>query len=132
MAAPGFKPPMSGEDYERAFKSKHWPEKIVAAGFLGIMMALRILWRKGDTFPPPIQITILTTVPAFFISAACVLARSDWVRGHVRAGEPVGRLSRVFFAAGIWSLLIWIVAVLLVGFPLAIWLGSLTSGRPAG
>ena len=104
----------------------------MAAGFLGLMIAVRVVWRQGDALPLSARITTLITIPTLVMLAGTVLARADWVRGQARGGQPVGRLSGLFFGAGVWSLMIWGIAALLVGFPLAIWLGSLTSGRPAG
>jgi len=63
---------------------------------------------------------------------AGVLLRADAVRHQLRAGSRVGLFSLALFGAGIWSLLIWLVLALLIGFPIAIWIGSMTADRSAG
>ena len=57
---------------------------------------------------------------------------ADVTRRRLHAGERVSVFSRVLFGAGIWSLLLWIIGLLVIGFPLAIWLGNMTWDRPAG
>jgi hypothetical protein len=80
-------------------------------------------------------IATLIGVPAIMTTAGIFLATADAIRrpSHAgRAGAPVPVPLRVLFGAGIWSLLFWVIVVLIVGFPLAIWLGKMTWTRPAG
>jgi hypothetical protein len=78
-------------------------------------------------------IATLIGVPAIMTTAGIVLATADVIRREShRAGAPVPVLLRVLFGAGIWSLLLWVIIVLIAGFPLAIWLGTITWNRPAG
>ncbi len=80
----------------------------------------------------PEMIATLVGVPAIMTLAGLLLATADTIRQQVKAGQPVGIVPRVLFGAGIWSLLFWVIATLLAGFPLAIWLGNMTWERAAG
>jgi hypothetical protein len=111
----------------------HWPAKILAAGDVGLTIAaaaLIAMWFEGKAALSFLEVVAtLFMMPTLFMLAASILARADVVRSRVRTGAPVGRFSRLFFAAGAWSVLAWVVAVLLlVGFPLAVWVGSLAAG----
>ena len=78
------------------------------------------------------MVATLVAMPLFYLVGGVFLSTADTVRGRLRAGEPVGVTLRLLFGAGIWSLLIWLILFLLVGFCLAIWVGNMTWNRPAG
>jgi hypothetical protein len=115
------------------FQAGHWREKVIGAGLFGLFVAVEIVvWRSRDGASFLEQVVVLIAIPTLIMVAGGALARADFVRRRLRAGKPVGPVSRLFFGAGVWSFLIWIIAMLVIGFPLAIWIGSLTSEMPAG
>jgi hypothetical protein len=71
-------------------------------------------------------------MPVIWTMAGAILAVAETVRRQVYAGERVGFLLRLLFAAGIWSILLWTIVFLMVGFPVAIWVGNMTWTRPPG
>ncbi len=99
---------------------------------LGLVVAMFTVWKFGQAY------SVFETAATFVLSTAIttvlglLLVRADTVRHRVHAGQPVGVLSRLFFGAGIRSLFAWLIVLLIVGFPLAIWLGTMTSSMPAG
>lgn len=109
-----------------------WPWKMVGAAVVGLVLAVRVAWLNRQRFTVAAHIATLLVVPAGAVLCAVALTRADSVRRRVLSGEQVGYLSRILFGAGIWSLLLWVVGLLVTGFPLAVWLGSLTADRPAG
>ena len=114
--------------FNRLFSAElKWLPKLLGAGAVGLAIALTVLWKSPTTFDFVAKVAILIIVPAFSMLAAGALIRADIVQKRLESGGSIGPLSRLFFGLGIWSLLIWIFAALLVGFPLAIWLGSVTS-----
>lgn len=121
---------------DRLFRSESqqtwWLLKIAGAGLVGLAIAIRVALMNRDRLAIAAHVATLVIVPTAAIGCAVALMRADSVRRRLRRGESVGLLSRILFGAGIWSLLIWIVGALLMGFPLAVWLGALTADRPAG
>lgn len=109
----------------------NWIPKLLGAGVVGLAIAIRVVWINWATLTFAATTFTLIIVPALTVLAAGALVRADVVHKRREAGLPIGPITRLFFGSGIWSLLIWIFAFLLVGFPLAIWIGSLTSGVPA-
>ena len=123
----------TGNFLDRLFRSdRAWLLKILGAGAVGLLIALRVAWWNRQRLALAGQLFTLVLVPVVAMGLAVALMRADSVRRRVRGGEPVGLAARILFGAGVWSLLIWVVAALLIGFPLAIWLGSVTAHRPAG
>jgi hypothetical protein len=106
--------------------------RVAAAAGLGIAMALYIVLKERATISVDQVIATLTGIPASMTAAGLLLATADTTRQRLHAGQQVGAVLRLLFGAGIWSMLVWIVAILIVGFPLAIWLGNMTWTRPAG
>lgn len=121
-----------GAFLDRLIKSERNWLKILGAGLVGLVVAVRVALHEGNGGPPLQRIFTLIAVPLFSMLAGGILCRADTIRRQVREGKPVGMLSRLFFAAGIWSVLIWMIVTLLVGFPVAIWIGNMTFQRPAG
>ena len=119
--------------FERLFRSDRLPIiKVAGAGLVGLIIAARVVWQQRHRMGPFSTGLTLVIVPFLTMLITIALVRADSVGRELSAGHRVGTFSRILFGAGIWSLLIWIVGLLLVGFPLAIWLGSLTAHRPAG
>lgn len=54
------------------------------------------------------------------------------VYSSLHAGQQVGAVLRLLFGAGVWSVIVWFLVLLVVGFPVAIGLGNMTWTRPAG
>jgi hypothetical protein len=111
---------------------RNWLAKVAGSGVFGLCIAARVVWRYGNAFSISQQLFMLFGIPVGLMLCVCPLVRADIVRHRMRAGGVVGPFSRLLFGAGIWSFLIWVVVVLLIGFPLAIWLGNMTAQRPAG
>jgi hypothetical protein len=118
--------------FDRLFRSdRSWPLKVGGAGLFGYLAAAVVdLGNEGRR--RAIRLGMLIAMPLFAMAAACILIRADVVRRRLRAGHAVGPITRLLFASGVWSLLIWIIGVMLLGFPLAIWIGGLTAEQPAG
>ena len=117
---------------DRVFKSERSRLlKVAAAALIGLYIAFQVV-AEHRNLPWGERVCLLVVLPAFFLAAASVLVRADVVRRRLRAGYAVGRVSRLLFASGVRSLLIWTIGVLLLGFPLAIWIGTLTAEQPAG
>lgn len=117
---------------DRLFRSeKGWLAKVAGAGLAGLWIAVKVAQRVNH--PSPWVKLFCVLVPTSIVMLIAVaLIRADTVRCRIRAEEHVGLISYVLFGAGIWSLLFWIVLVLLAGVPLAIVIGNLTAGRPPG
>jgi hypothetical protein len=98
----------------------------LAAGGFGLAIAAVIVW-LAELSSDEI-IAVLTLLPAFFLLAGCLLATIDIVRTRIKSGEEVGWLLRVFFGRML-SVWLWFVVLLIVGFPLAVFIGSLTWKR---
>ena len=131
MVDPKFNSP--GNRFDRLFKSERsWLVKVGGAGVFGLIVAGRIVRQHWNDSPISARVSTLVAVPLFVMLLAGALVRADAVRRQMRTGGRIGPFSRFLFGAGIWSLLIWVFVALLIGFPLAIWLGSMTSERPAG
>jgi len=109
-----------------------WLVRVTAAAGLGIAMALYVVLKERATISVDEVIATLIGIPASMTAAGLLLATADTTRRRLHAGQQVGAVLRLLFGAGIWSMLVWIVAILIVGFPLAIWLGNMTWTRPAG
>jgi len=113
-----------------------WLVRVGAAGACGLILAVycavKGFWQGRIAFSISMIIAMLIGIPAFWIVGGAFLASADMTRRRLRAGEPVGVVSRVLFGAGVWSLLFWFILLLIVGFPLAIWLGNVTWNRPPG
>ena len=109
-----------------------WLVRVTAAAGLGIAMALYVVLKERAAISVDQMIATLVGVPAFMTTAGLLRATADTTRQRLHAGQQVGAVLRLLFGAGIWSMLVWIVAILIVGFPLAIWLGNMTWTRPAG
>ena len=58
--------------------------------------------------------------------AGCLLATMDYVQWQIQTEHKVGRVPKVLFGMGLFSVFVWAFAVLVIGFPLAAWLGALT------
>lgn len=119
--------------FNRLFTSRlSWLPKIIGAGVVGVVIAARVVWIDVPNIPLPGKILALVITATLTMAGAGLLIRADVVRKRVEDGQTVGFISRLLFASGIWSGLIWIVLAMLIGFPLAIWIGSLTSNMPRG
>jgi hypothetical protein len=119
------------EYLDQLFRSdRGWLPKLLAAGAFGIAIAALIVWKNHDTFSLTAQLVTLIAVPLTVIVGAAALLQADKVRRRLKTGRRVGVISRIAFGAGVWSFLIWIIIALLIGFPTAIWLGTMTSGVP--
>ncbi|MHB8956268.1 MAG: hypothetical protein ACYC4U_25065 [Pirellulaceae bacterium] len=113
--------------------TRSWWLKILGAGAVGVVISCRaFIGQRWNDATPFQRIGMFVATPLVAMVIAGVLLRADLARRRLRAGEPVSWITRLFFGYGIWSLLIWVVVLLLVGFPLAIILGNLTADRPAG
>lgn len=120
----GFRP------FDRLFKSdQRWPAKIGGAAVFGLILAVIVLVKLRDDVPRSAWIPTLVALPAILIILVSVFIWADVVRRRLRDGERVGILPRILFGAGIWSLLLWIIALTIAGIPAALWLGSVTAGR---
>ena len=116
--------------FDRLFQSEgNWLAKLSAAGLLGLLVAV-----ENSLLPvePPIarRAAILLVIPSITIIAAIILMHADSVRGRLTSDIRVRFLPRLFLGLGMLSILVWILAALLLGFPAAILLGSITSGAP--
>ena len=69
-------------------------------------------------------------MPLLIMMGAALLVLADVTRRRVRDGKRTDPLARLLFGAGVWSLVLWTIGALLVGFPLAFWLGSMTAAPP--
>ncbi len=114
------------ENFVRVFETdRRWLLRMLAAGGYGLLIAIAAVWQGQAKFDPAAMISVLIALPALFVLAGLFLATKDVVRQRLQKGESVGRLSRLLFGRGAWSLILWIVIVLTLGFPLAIFLGSI-------
>ena len=113
-------------------QNPRWLVRVLAAAGFGFALALYVVLKNMATISAEYVIATLIGVPAFMTAAGLLLATADTVRRQLRAGESVPAVLRLLFGAGIWSVLVWFVVFLIVGFPVAIWLGSMTWTRPAG
>jgi hypothetical protein len=119
--------------FDRLFKSERsWLVKLAGASVFGLATAGQIVWWNRNGFSISAKLYTLAAVPVLVMLGAGALLRADAVRRQLRAGNRIGPFSRLIFGAGIWSLLIWVVLALFIGFPVAIWIGAMTSDRPAG
>ncbi len=124
---------MFNPNFDRLFKSERWwLLKVAGAGVLGLLMAIRVVWELRNELAPFEMMAYLVVISALVMLMAGAFVRADTIRCRISAGEPVGLVSRVLYGAGIWSLLFWVVGLLIVGFVLAIWLGRMTWDQPAG
>jgi hypothetical protein len=119
--------------FNRLFSSEQsWLLKLIGAGIVGAAISARVMWINLPHTPLVSKIVAIVATAALAMAGAGLLIRADAVNKRIHAGDHVGMVSRALFASGIGSILFWIVAALLVGFPLAIWIGSLTSAMPRG
>ena len=109
-----------------------WLVRVLGAAGFGFALALYVVLRDMATIFAEFVVATLIGVPAFMTAAGLLLATADTTRKRLHAGQQVGAVLRLLFGAGIWSVLVWLVVLLVVGFPLAIWLGNMTWTRPAG
>jgi hypothetical protein len=120
--------------YDWLFSSdRYWGWKVVGAGLFGLTSALISVVSTGpdknNRLWGPVAVAKVIAIPLITMLLVCALVRADFVRRRLAANERVGVISRALFGAGIWSLFTWIAVILIVGFPLAIWFGYLTSGH---
>lgn len=125
------------ESLRRIFASDgRWAAEVVAAGVLGFLLGgcrfVRLWLRDLQAAIGPVPIGIVIAFSLFVVLAVLVLATADLIRRRLRAGESVGIVARILFGAGLGSVLVWVILTVLVGFPLAIWVGNLTWTHPAG
>lgn len=117
----------------RRFESdSRWAMRVAAAGGCGLLLAICCAWRMRNDVSLRVITTILLACPLFYLTAGAFLATADTIRQRLHTGKPVGLILRILFGSGIWSVLVWLIILLIVGFPLAIWIGSMTYTRPAG
>ena len=109
-----------------------WIVRVLGAAGFGFAGALYVILRDMATISAEYVVATLIGVPAFMTAAGLLLATADTTRQRLRAGQQVGAVLRLLFGAGVWSVVVWFVLLLIVGFPLAIWLGNMTWTRPAG
>jgi hypothetical protein len=123
------------ERFDNIFKGANKPGPKLLAGFgFGLFFACICVALKLESGPAPdflrFSVACFVALPILFTLLVAIFLWADVVRGRKRNGERVGIFSQLFFGFGIWSLLIWIVLLAAGGFPLAIWIGSKTSGVP--
>lgn len=115
--------------FVKTFESDpRWLWRVLAAGALGLVLALETVWQGRAKLGPGVVIALLISLPAFFLAGGCLLATMDSVRQRIRSDRSIGRFARVFFGRW-WSLLLWFILLLLIGFPLAVFVGNLTWRR---
>jgi hypothetical protein len=102
-----------------------WLWRVVAAGGCGLAIAVGVILQEGAKLSFGELISVLILLPSFFVSAGCLLATIDNVRGRIQSGAVVGRWSRVLFRS-VSSVWVWAGIVLVVGFQLAIFIGKVT------
>ncbi len=110
-----------------------WLIRVAGAAGFGLVLGVAVVIKARRSLPGgAMMIAVLVAFPLFAAVAGILLATADATRCRIRAGQRVGVLSRVLFGAGIWSLLVWVIVVLPVGFVLAILLGAMTWNHPPG
>ena len=109
-----------------------WIVRVSGAAGFGFALALYVALKEMATISVDQVIATLIGVPAFVTATGLLLATADTTRKRLHAGQQVGAVLRLLFGAGVWSVVVWIIVLLIVGFPLAIWLGNMTWTRPAG
>ncbi len=111
--------------FVRIFETdSRWLRRALAAGACGLAIAGAIVLQEGAKLRRAETIAVLSMLPAFFLLAGCLLATVDGVRSRIRSGAKVGLLSRVFFGS-LSSVWLWFALLLILGFALAVFIGSL-------
>jgi hypothetical protein len=105
-----------------------WCRRVLAAGGCGLLIAGAVVLKEFAKLQAGEMIAVLTMLPAFFLLAGCLLATMDSVRTRIESGAQVSWPLRAFFGS-LLSAWLWVAAVLIVGFPLAVFVGSLTWKR---
>jgi hypothetical protein len=114
---------------DELFRSDRHPlAKILAAGGLGLVMSVGILF-EIEGLTALAWCGYAAVLGGGFAFVAALLLMADRTQRRQKSGERVGLIARILFGAGIWSLLIWIVIALALGFPLAVWVGNKTWQR---
>ncbi len=112
--------------------SPRWWVKVAGAAGFGLVISVAVAIKARRSLSWEAMIGMMVAFPVFAALGGMLLATADATRSRIQAGQRVGFLSRVLFGAGIWSLLVWVIIFLPVGFVLAILLGTMTSNHPAG
>ena len=111
--------------FVRIFETdSRWRRRVLAAGACGLVVAGAIVFQEGARLRRAETIAVLSMLPVFFLLAGCLLATVDSVRSRIRSGAKVGLLSQVFFGS-LSSVWLWFVLLLIIGFALAVFIGSL-------
>jgi hypothetical protein len=105
--------------------NRNWIGMLAVAGIFGFCATLFGIARSRRPISALEVAGFLIAMPASLMLAVAWFCRADVVRGRLDAGEKVGPWSRLLFAAGVWSIAIWVLLALLIGTPLAVWLGKL-------
>jgi hypothetical protein len=112
--------------FVRIFESNpKWRWRVLAAGGCGLVIALLSVLSKPALFGVAGAIATVVGLTGFFLLAGCLLATMDYVQWQIQTGQKVGRVQRVLFGMGLFSVFVWAFAALVIGFPLAVWLGAL-------
>jgi len=104
--------------------------KIGGAGVFGVVAAIPTAWEAFQAGSLAEALLTLAAMPLLIMMGAALLVLADVTRRRVRDGKRTDPLARLLFGAGVWSLVLWTIGALLVGFPLAFWLGSMTAAPP--
>jgi hypothetical protein len=119
--------------FVRIFESDpRWWRRALAPAGCGLIIAVGATWQLRAKIVWGEAIAILFMLPGFFLAAGCLLATMDNVQQRIRSGQAVSRLSRMLFGMHEVSVVIWFILLLIVGFPLAFWIGNLTWRQHAG
>ena len=99
---------------------------VYGAFILGVVVAINVALESRNDLPLAAIYSQLVFLPLMFTIAGAALWWSDFIRKNIQSEAQVSLASRVFFASGLWSVAAWFSSVLILGFPLAILLGTLS------
>ena len=115
--------------FVRTFETdSRWCLRVLAAGACGFVIACGVVLKDFAKLEAGEMIAVLTVLPGFFLLAGCLLATMDSVRKRIESGAQVSWLLRAFFGS-LLSAWLWVAVILIVGFPLAAFIGNLTWKR---
>jgi peptidoglycan/LPS O-acetylase OafA/YrhL len=104
---------------------QRWLVRAISAGACGLIISIGAVWQLRGQISFWELVATFLAVPLFFLMGGGLLATKDSVIERLHSGQNVGRVSYALFAMGMWSLLIWFILVLIVGFPIMVLLGNL-------